>query len=293
MSKASDYKKADLIWDIKYFISSYFFGFPKELVLYFKSLFASKTTPKTKFIIFSTGRTGSTLLTSLLNSNTDIYCDGEILKHRYLRPLKVLDKHAKKTGKPIYGFKLLTHHIKDIQWGAKKNGKQFLQKLLDDGYKIIYLERKHRLNQSLSMMYAILRNDWHKKQGKNSSNQQKQKLHVDLQTLDWWLNGFDELNTYEKNVLKGIPHVHVVYEEDLANPQNHQATMDKVCSFLGIKKIVPQTTLRKITPKKYEDFIENAQEMIAHLRQTPHGTYVAEDNQIKIPEESNQHEITR
>ena len=169
MSKTSDYKKADLIWEIKYFLSSYFFGFPKEILLFFKNIFAKKTTPQNKFIIFSTGRTGSTLLVDLLNSNVDIFCDGEILKHRFLAPLNVLNIHSQKANKKIYGFKLLTHHIKDIQWSARRDSTAFLQKLVDDGYKIIYLERKHRLNQSLSMMYAILRNDWHKKKGKQLS----------------------------------------------------------------------------------------------------------------------------
>lgn len=265
MSKSTEYKKADLIWDIKFFISSFILGFPKELILYAKSIFSNTHTPTNKFAILSTGRTGSTLLVSLLNSNPEVFCDGEILKHRYFNPFKVLKKHAQKSNKKIYGFKLLTHHIKDIQWEAKKDHHRFLTKLIDDGYKIIYLERKQRIDQCLSMMYAILRNDWHKKKGAEKAP--KKEMTVDLENLDWWMNGFEELNQFEKKILQNIPHVHVVYEEDLSDPNTHAATVERICNFLEIEVTPPKTSLRKITPKRYEDYITNAKEMMAHLKE--------------------------
>lgn len=282
MSKASEYKKADIIWDIKYFISSYFFGYPKEVSLYFKSLFSKKTAPKSKFVILSTGRTGSTLLTSLLNSNPEVFCDGEILKHRFLSPRKVLNVRSKLPNKGIYGFKLMTHHIKDIQLEAMRDSKQFLKDLIADGYKIIYLERNHRLNQSLSMMYAILRNDWHKKKGAKKRTTKKE-MFVDLEALDKWMNGFEEINVYEKRTLEGIPHVKVTYEDDLADPSKHALTMHRICDFLNIEYTAPKTNLRKITPLKYNQFILNADEMIAHLSNTKYAQYI--EDQITISDE--------
>lgn len=283
MSNSTEYKKADLIWDIKYSISSFLLGFPKELMLYAKSIFTKKSTPTNKFVILSTGRTGSTLLVSLLNSNPDVFCDGEILKHRYFNPLKVLNTHAQQSNKKIYGFKLLTHHIKDVQWEARRNHEQFLRKLVADGYKIIYLERKHRLDQCLSMMYAILRNDWHKK--RNHKTTAKKEMTVDLDNLDWWMNGFEELNQLEKQILQNIPHVHVVYEDDLSNPDMHMRTVKRICNFLEIEVTPPKTSLRKITPKRYEDYITNAKEMIAHIQKGKFAYYLS--NNTSNPQNTN------
>ncbi len=273
MSNNKDYKKADLLWDVKYFFSTYFFGYPLEIWGMLKHFFVKKQSPQKKFAIFSTGRSGSTLLVSLLNSNGNVHCDGEILKHRYLAPFKMLNRFANQSTKPIYGFKLLTHHIKDVQLSGKRNGVQFMQDLIREGYQIIYLERKHRLNQSLSMMYAIFRNDWHKKEEKKSQNG---KLNVDLGALDWWMNGFDELNAYEKELLQHLPHVHLVYEEDLADHRKHKETMARVCDFLQIEPIQAKTKLRKITPKNYNSFISNTKALIAHLTGTKYEHYLKE-----------------
>lgn len=280
----NNYKKANFFWTIRYHISTFWSGYPREMSLYAKSLFSKKSeTPRTKFVIFSTGRSGSTLLLTLLNSNNDLFCDGEILKHRFLFPFQVVDIHARIPQKSIYGFKLMTHHLKDVQPEAVKDAQAFLQKLVDDGYKIIYLERSNRLNQSLSMMYAILRNNWHKKKGTNAS---PQRMHIDMQDLMRWLDGFDELNKYEKTLLKSVPHIHLVYERDLEKHENHKNTIREVCDFLEIPLVQPNTNLRKITPKEYEHFIENVNELKQYISTTPYAIYL--ENQGGLPRSDNE-----
>jgi len=274
MGNLQEYKKASLLYDIKYYLSTYWKGYPKELWYNVRSLWKGKQQPKNKFVIFSTGRSGSTLLLSLLNSNEKVFCDGELLKHQYFFPKRVIDLQSNLYGNKIYGFKLLTHHIKDIQPDLKRDGNAFLKELVADGYKILYLERENRLNQTLSMMYAILRNDWHKQEGKKQNK--KQKLHIDIKALDWWINGFEGLNEYEHKILEGVDHLHIVYENDLADNAKHDVTMQKVCNFLDIPLIAANTDLRKITPKHFSSYVENVDELITYLKGTKFAHYVSD-----------------
>ena len=79
---------------IKTFILQNFVGYAEEAILSFHFLLTSSRKPPTKFVIFGRGRSGSTLLVSLLNSNPDIHCDGEILSRKKLFPEKVI--HSKR-----------------------------------------------------------------------------------------------------------------------------------------------------------------------------------------------------
>ena len=53
------------------------------------------THPEKKFIIFAQGRSGSTLLVSLMNCHKEIFCDGEILNRldygKIYNPLKYIN----------------------------------------------------------------------------------------------------------------------------------------------------------------------------------------------------------
>lgn len=274
MSNLKAYKKANLIYDVKYYLSTNWRGYPKEIMIRIKDMMLGRNAPKKKFVIFSTGRSGSTLLLSLMNSNKEVFCDGELLKHRFFNPRAVIDAQARLYEDKIYGFKLMTHHIKDIQPALQKDGKAFLKQLLDDDYRIIYLERCHRLDQSLSMMYAILRNDWHKKSGKTSTSN-NEKLTIDFDSLDWWMNGFQQLKEYESAILEGLPHLHLTYEGDLADNSKHPETVRRICDYLDIPQIKAITNLKKITPKKYESYIENVEALKEHLRNTPFAQYAS------------------
>src|SRR4030095_16137361 len=70
--------------------------------------------PQKKFVIYTRGRTGSTVLTDLINSHPDIFCDAEIFNFIYCNTkvlfprayIKSCSKRASIYKKKVYGFKV-------------------------------------------------------------------------------------------------------------------------------------------------------------------------------------------
>lgn len=100
------------------------------------------------------GRTGSTMLVSLLDSHPQIECRGELFRpdgdyqrHAHISRRAYLEQHAYETGLPIRGFKM------PLDWILNHPG------IFDDfralGYKMIRLDRKRILDHFLSIRLAI------------------------------------------------------------------------------------------------------------------------------------------
>lgn len=113
--------------------------------------------PEKKFLIFAEGRGGSSVLVNLLNSHQDVYCDGEIFNavsnykirfpQLYLKSRKQITRLI---AKPVYGFKAKYTQLV-IQQGYQKD---FLKKLHNSGWKIIYLKRSNFLKATISTIVA-------------------------------------------------------------------------------------------------------------------------------------------
>ena len=101
--------------------------------------------PKKKFIIFGWGRSGSILLVSLLDSHNKIHCDGEILHNPVLSPHLQIKLCASRCHKPIYGFKLLTYQIKQVQ--QIKKPCKFVRQL--------HYKRSRNVNGMIKLLKAI------------------------------------------------------------------------------------------------------------------------------------------
>lgn len=76
------------------------------------SVFSSRSGPRTKFVIFGRGRSGTSLLVSLLNGCPETICDSEILKSRQLCPQWYVRARTAQCQQLIYGFKLLSCHLR-------------------------------------------------------------------------------------------------------------------------------------------------------------------------------------
>ena len=255
---------------IRYFVNTRIAGYAFETNTYLKHLFLEKHPPSTKFIIFGSGRSGSTLLVSMLNAHPSVHCEGEILKRTLLSPRRYIENRSQLSPHQLYGFKLLSYHLRDIQ-STVKDKQQFIEKLVKDGYKIIYLNRENLLRQSLSVFYAYHRNEWH--QTKETSHETS-KMNVDMSQLESALGELVELKNFEKRLIEHIPHLYINYEADLEDNSKHTLTFEKVADFLGIDALTPSTKLVKITPKRLSGFIQNAEEMVKHLQQTPYAKYL-------------------
>lgn len=214
-----------------------------------------------KFVLFGRGRTGSTLLTDLLNSSKEVACDKEIFNRPVKNPGQFLDNRESLFNKPVYGFKLLSYQLRNFI--QPTNPHDFMKHLSEDlGYKIIFLRRDNLLRQTLSKHYSMHRNAWHDK-GKVG---ERSKMKVNVSELLHNLQEGRILDWYEEEALEGLDYLTITYETDLKTVEAQEASIAKVRDYLGLTDFKAKTNLRKITAAKLEDFIENAHELRNALR---------------------------
>lgn len=242
------------------FINQNLYGYVRESWSYLKRRISYfREEPHTKFVIFGRGRSGSTLLVSLLNSCPGLFCDKEILNRPVFSPLKFVNTRAKLSRQKIYGFKLLSYQLRSVQ--KIKNKTEFIKALQHDGFKFIFLIRENRLRQCLSKMYATHRSSWHE----SKSIQDRKKMKVDLESLDKNLKESKRLELFEQEMMQNVPHITISYEKDLLPNEKHKDTINKICSYLNIPRFEPSTDLRRITTQDFSAFIENSDEMVDFL----------------------------
>lgn len=214
------------------------------------------STPK-KFLIFGRGRSGSTLLVDLLNSNREIHCDGEILNRHFLFPRTQVDIRMSACCKPVYGFKLLSYQVRDVQ--TIKNPDNFLYQLYHDGFQIIYLKRDNLLRHAISNIRARKKQFHYRKScGESPENE---LLNINIENLLGWIKGSQSLYAFEESLLQRITCLRLTYEKDLADESIHQDTADKVFEFLDLPSAKVTTDLVKSRSTKLVDIIDNYEEL--------------------------------
>ncbi|MEM9823740.1 MAG: hypothetical protein AAF985_21830, partial [Bacteroidota bacterium] len=127
-----------------------------QLGAYFHSFQKDRTLGK--FVIFGQGRTGSTLLVDLLNSHPTIACEQEIFSRRYhllsgkLRwPYRFLQGMEARHAHQTFGFKVKIYQLTLHQ---HLDPMDFLDRLEQRGYQIIYLRRDNFLEHAISGLSA-------------------------------------------------------------------------------------------------------------------------------------------
>lgn len=246
-----------------------------EFKYYFQAIFLKSNTPKQKFVIYGQGRTGSELLCKLLDLNPEIKCDTEILFHHLFFPQLLIKGKLAACQQNTYGFKVKIYQLEDIQ---NQEPKQFLQQLLDDGWKIIYLKRENLLRHGLSLITARQRKKFHVPAGNTSVV--KQKVKVDCDLLLAQMNDREAYHQADEKVLADLAYLTIVYENDLLDEENHQATVNKICDYLDINSVAVKAPFAKLTPDNLADLIENYQEVIDFLSQTKYAHFVAEEQSL-------------
>jgi LPS sulfotransferase NodH len=227
-------------------------GYVRETLTYLTFPFHRKSEPTKKFVIFTVGRSGSSLLVSLLHSHEQIHCDDELYKRKLFSPRKYLHQKALLSSKDVYGFKLNTYHFRDQEI---TDPKEFLNEIHQAGYQIISLRRRDIVRQSISHMYALHRDKFH-----HSATQGEltyDKFVIDLDFLQEELEKFEDFRSLHTQLIADFPHLAVYYEDDLLDSSQHQNTIDKIVEFLGVPPAKVSTKFTKTTPKKLSDFISN------------------------------------
>lgn len=233
---------------------------------YYRHLFNNNAEKQVKFIIFGQGRTGSSLLTRLIDQHPKVFCDREIFGQKsspiFLFPAKYIESNSRKPEtKPasIYGFKMKIYQLYTDQ--KIKNVKRLLKKLNNRGWKFIFLYREDEIAHNVSAFKAFSLGKWVVEKSDQDGKTQNDKLYIDPEQFKksvLWRRKFSEM---ERACLIDIPHIEVSYEKDLIVSENHQNVCDRIFEFLGVESHTVKETLKKMNSANLEDSIKNYQEI--------------------------------
>lgn len=224
--------------------------------------------PETSFVIFCQGRTGSSLLRSLLNSHPAVRCEGEILADPVADPINFLAETARSSAKAVFGFKVKIYQLTDAQ---NVDPKAFLSDLRDRSYRIIYLRRNNLLRHAISNTFAEARKSYH-----DRSTGPRPSLTVDPEQILGVMQRRQQHLDNEALVLEGFEYLTLEYEKDLLDPAQHQPTADRVFRFLGIEPVAVETDLSRSVSGSLSDRIANYEELAAALDGTEFSRFLTD-----------------
>jgi LPS sulfotransferase NodH len=197
--------------------------------------------PGTRFVIFGMGRSGSSLLVSLLNFHPQIKCEGELFRLRrwpkILQPVAriwqrlplpyLVYRQARSlllTRKTVYGFKLLGRaQIADTPG--------FIRFAAQSGWKIIHLERKSLFDQVISGQVG---NQTKRFFGHNQGSEPVINVTIPVDSFKTAMLRAINISRDDRQLLADIPHLALTYEDDLVYDTYWAATMTRICQFLDV-----------------------------------------------------------
>ena len=234
-------------------------------------LFGSRVlgrSPKAGFIIFCLGRSGSNLLSDLLDQHPDVFCDGEVFgylsKVRLSDPKRFLRQRSRITGNEMYGCKVKVYDLTGSQGMLVPHARDLIVELCQQGWKIIHLRRHDIFRQALSSLVAEHRNVYHHVKGKDGS---VEPMTLDADSMTWRLKQLLAYADQEDYVLRGLDHIRLDYEQDLMQGERHQATLDRVLDHLGLNRIEARTKFVRTSSDDPSTYIANYVEFVSVLRE--------------------------
>lgn len=228
---------------------------------------ASPVRARTRFVIFAQGRTGTWLLHDLLNAHPQITCDKEILQPRRLAPYAFVEGSSR--GRcPVYGFHVQIRQLLETQHLAPG---VFLGRLHGAGWRIIYLRRRNFLRQSVSSLIARQRQLWHTT---NPAALAQRRFTIDLDALMAWLHRRQHYLEQETAALQGLPHLPLVYEDDLMDAQQHQPTLDRLFGLLGVDAVPVAARVQRLGSDRLADTVENYAALVARVAASPYREFL-------------------
>jgi LPS sulfotransferase NodH len=221
-----------------------------------------RTDHKTRFLIITSGRAGSELLVTLLNSHPQIACDGEFLMEKLRWPERFLEGRAAlayRNGKDAYGVKMLPQHIFDVQ--ELKDSAEWARHLAQRGWHIIRLRRDNRLHQAISMVRAA-KTAWHYRAPDVGTFQ---PIEVDVMQLIGTMYVIEWLEHQIDELLEGTEHLSLTYEDDLETEEHQARTVDRICAMLHLEPAATSSELVRVHPRQTREMITNYDEVVAEL----------------------------
>lgn len=245
-------------------------GIRLELALYREWAKASRTDydARNKFFIFAQGRTGSTLLTSMLNDHSQIHCDDELLYNRRLRPRQYVRASCMRAKLPAFGFHVKCYQLTRDQ--RIRDPQAFLDELVAEGWKVLHLYRSNHFRHAISGLIARQRGIWH------SHGQAKLRaVRLDPREVQESIAERVHFRELERKMIERYEYLEIEYERDLEAAENQQQTIDRIFDFLGLPSEAITARLKRTTSTDLSQTIENFDEIRSFLDASGHGEYVS------------------
>ena len=220
--------------------------------------------PPKRFFIFAQGRSGSTLLTSSLDSHPDIRCLDEILAQPRLRPISFVENVGRGSHASCFGF-----HVKCYQlskWQRVRDLSVFLSQMVRRDWVIIYLFRENVVNQALSNQFAEQAGKYHVTADDRDSL--RKTIHVDVSRALRSMKARERNLAWEQNALAGLPHIAIRYERDLLAPDVRVGTLENIQRHIGVDTASLNSPLKKSVNRPLHDLVSNYEEFETALRGT-------------------------
>lgn len=215
--------------------------FVREIVTHISSPFLS--IPKSRFIILTPGRCGSTLLARLLSQNPEVFCYNKILRFKRLFPAKYSLRKTLTWSENIssVGFKLKHYQIQHQK--RLNDEKKFMNIMKNNEFRFVYLYRNSVIRQSISYHVAKKRNKFQKK-----SDEELPSVRINPRKVIDTAKTFENGKKIYKDLLHGTEYIEIEYEKDLMDQNKHQKTCNNIFDFLGVNICNVEATTKKTTP---------------------------------------------
>lgn len=246
----------------------------REFRAYLAYYFLPEPKNQKKVLIYAQGRTGSTLLESLLSSNNSFLPHGELLTTAYIEPffpMKLLLGTAKRDPENFICHVKIHHLTKDRK--RPVDAPKFIKTLHQKGWKIVFLRRENKAKHVISNMVATRKGQYHQ------FSEQKEAFRMNFDCAEFGRSMQLRFNRTEDEeaAISGIDHLPIAYETHLENSEKHQDTANLIYDYVGMKRQTVKTRHKKINAVGLKELISNYDEFLNCLQQNDWLHYLTEE----------------
>jgi hypothetical protein len=246
---------------------------------YAPALLSPYCVPSRRFVILTAGRAGSELLVSLLDSHPRIRCASEILKDARVSPNRYVAARATMArirGIDAFGWKLVLSHFRapDGTVAGVGDPATYPARLAGAGWRLVVLVRRNPVRQAISFIVGADRS-FHYRRGDRVDSAPITIDPVRLLAATWIIESETQVLL---DFVDRVPHLRLVYEDDLLDPSGHQSTVDRVCDYVGVEVASVRTELVKPATSRLRDLMANFDEVRGLLGSTRFASYLESDD---------------
>ena len=235
----------------------------------------------TRYIILGMGRTGSNLLATSLQSQSNVIAFGELFNNAHHERISWMYPGYKTSGAALelrardprafidtmvygrmpkrvsaVGFKLFYYHAREPNWAC------IWPHLGDmEGLKVIHLKRQNLLRTYLSMSYALQDRQWIARSDRGVTRKEAIEL-----VYEDVLKGFRKIRAWENEgdrFFSGQPVLEVFYEGLVGR---YDEEMSRIQDFLGVPRSSAHANTRKQSIQRLSESIANYEELKARFQ---------------------------